>query len=149
MRIVRAVARLLISTLFIGSGIDVLRHPDMRAEVATDTLGRLRKRFPAIPEDDATIVRANAAVQVGAAALMARGRMPRASAGVLAASLVPTTIAGHRFWTIDEPEARAQQQVHFTKNLAVLGGLLMAMTAPSPRRTKRRKSRPPRGAERS
>ena len=136
-QIVRAVARLLIAALFVDSGLDVARHPEIRAEVASETLGRLRKRFPAIPDNDTAIVRANAAVQVGAATLMARGRAPRTAAAVLAASLVPTTITGHRFWTIDDPVERVQQRVHFSKNLAVLGGLLLAMSSPSRRRTRR------------
>jgi uncharacterized membrane protein YphA (DoxX/SURF4 family) len=44
----------------------------------------------------------------------------------LATSLVPTTFGGHRFWEISDPAQRAQQQVHFLKNAAILGGLLIA-----------------------
>ena len=48
------------------------------------------------------------------------------AATVLAASLVPTTLAAHRFWEEEDPRARAAQRVHFQKNCAMLGGLILA-----------------------
>jgi putative oxidoreductase len=39
---------------------------------------------------------------------------------------VPTTLAGHRFWEEDDPARRHQQQIHFFKNLGLLGGLVLA-----------------------
>ena len=38
---------------------------------------------------------------------------------------MPTTAAGHRFWEETDPEARANQQIHFFKNLSMLGGLIL------------------------
>jgi hypothetical protein len=38
--------------------------------------------------------------------------------------------AGHRFWQEDDAERAAQQQIHFLKNLAVIGGLLLRATKP-------------------
>src|SRR5205807_669938 len=38
----------------------------------------------------------------------------------------PTTLAAHRFWEEEDPELRSQQQVHFVKNLGLLGGLMLA-----------------------
>jgi uncharacterized membrane protein YphA (DoxX/SURF4 family) len=54
--------------------------------------------------------------------------MPRLAALALAGTLVPTTIAGHRFWEIDNPQQRSAQRIHFLKNLSMLGGLLLAAT---------------------
>lgn len=52
---------------------------------------------------------------------------------MLAASLVPTTLAGHPFWTIEDPAARKVQRTQFHKNLAMIGGLLfVAIEQPSP-----------------
>jgi uncharacterized membrane protein YphA (DoxX/SURF4 family) len=45
---------------------------------------------------------------------------------LLAASLAPTTVAGHRFWEYDDKAQRQQQQIHFFKNLSMLGGLILA-----------------------
>lgn len=45
---------------------------------------------------------------------------------MLAGTLVPTTLAGHRYWEIEDKQERAQQRIHFLKNLTMLGGLLIA-----------------------
>jgi putative oxidoreductase len=66
-------------------------------------------------------------VQAGAGALLAVGVLPRLSALALAGSLVPTTLAGHAFWTFEDPALRKQQQIQFAKNVAMLAGLLYAV----------------------
>jgi hypothetical protein len=71
-------------------------------------------------------VRLNGAVQLAAGSLLAIGRFPRLSALAIAATLVPTTLAGHRFWEDDEEKDQAQQRIHFLKNLSMFGGLLIA-----------------------
>jgi putative oxidoreductase len=71
-------------------------------------------------------VRLNGAVQLVAGSLLAIGKFPRLSAAALAASLIPTTAAGHRFWESSDKQERAQQKVHFLKNVTMLGGLLIA-----------------------
>jgi putative oxidoreductase len=129
MGMIRTLARGMIAALFLTAGIDVLRRPEPRAEVAHDALAKLRSVVRAVP-DDVTAVRANAAVQLVAATLLTFGKAPRAAAGVLAASLVPTTLAGHAFWTVDDPVQGAQQRAHFAKNLAILGGLILAALPP-------------------
>jgi len=128
----RTLGRGTIAALFLIAGVDVLQRPEPRAEVAHNTLEKLRSAVPAIP-DDITAVRANAAVQLIAATLLTFGKAPRAAAGVLAASLVPTTLAGHAFWTYDDPAQSAQQRAHFAKNLAILGGLILAALPPEAR----------------
>jgi uncharacterized membrane protein YphA (DoxX/SURF4 family) len=93
----------------------------------TDKLVPLLQRVvPQLPSDPETLVRLNGAAQVAAALALATGRAPRTSAVVLAASLVPTTAAGHRFWEQSDPAARAGQRAHFFKNVSMLGGLIIA-----------------------
>ena len=86
----------------------------------------LQRVVPQLPSDPATLVRINGAVQVLAGLGLASGRAPRLSATVLAATLVPTTAAGHRFWEEQDPAKRAQQRTHFFKNVSMLGGLIIA-----------------------
>jgi uncharacterized membrane protein YphA (DoxX/SURF4 family) len=129
MGVLRTLGRGMIAALFLIAGVEVLRRPEPRGEVAHDALEKVRSVVAAIP-DDVTAVRANAAVQMVAATLLAFGKAPRAAAGVLAASLVPTTLAGHAFWTFDDPAQSAQQRAHFAKNLAILGGLILAALPP-------------------
>jgi putative oxidoreductase len=128
MNLVRRAARLLVSWIFVHSGMDVLRKPQGRAEMAAPTLQKLREKAPVLPEDDVTLVRVNAGVQVVAGALFALGKAPRLAALALAGSLVPATVAGHPVWTSDDPARRVQQRTPFETNLAILGGLLLAAT---------------------
>ena len=58
--------------------------------------------------------------------MLALGRFPRVSALAVAASLLPTTYAGHRFWETDDKQERTQQRIHFLKNVSMFGGLLIA-----------------------
>jgi uncharacterized membrane protein YphA (DoxX/SURF4 family) len=130
MTLVRLAARPLLASMFLVGGIDSIRNPTGKAGAAEPVTDRiaplLRKVVPQIPEDPATLVRINGAAQVGAALMLATGRMPRVSAAVLAASLVPTTAAGHRFWEQEDPQARTMQRIHFLKNCSMLGGLMLA-----------------------
>lgn len=71
-------------------------------------------------------VRVNGAAMTIVGGTLALGIAPRVSATVLAGSLAPTTLVGHPFWNL-EGEARAAQKIQFTKNLAMLGGLLLVM----------------------
>jgi uncharacterized membrane protein YphA (DoxX/SURF4 family) len=71
-------------------------------------------------------VKIDAAVKVGAGALFALGKLPRLTSLLLAGSIVPTTLAGHRFWEHTDPKERFGQLSHFLKNLGLLGGLLLA-----------------------
>lgn len=126
MSLVRAAARILTGSTYVALGLDAARAPGGRVSVAGSTLAAIRSALP-LPEDDALLVRANAVVQVVAGGLLATGRAQRLSALTLALSLVPTTVAGHDFWSVEDPAARKQQQVQFSKNMAMLGGLLFAV----------------------
>jgi putative oxidoreductase len=79
-----------------------------------------------VPDTTEEAVRINGAVQFAAGSLLAMGLLPRLSSLAIAATLVPTTVAGHRFWEAEDEQERAQQRIHFLKNLAIFGGLLIA-----------------------
>jgi putative oxidoreductase len=132
MTVSRLIARpMLASTFFVG-GVNALRNaPALAAKAAPVTekvVPKIRRVAPSIPvpRDPVTLVRINAATQIAAAAALATGRAPRLSASVLALSLVPTTLAGHRFWEFTDKQERKQQQLHFFKNMTALGGLIIA-----------------------
>jgi putative oxidoreductase len=79
-----------------------------------------------VSRDPEAYVRLNAAVMTVAALLLSAGKLPRLSSAVLAGSLVPTTLAGHRFWEVKDPAERAAQRRHFLKNVGLIGGLILA-----------------------
>jgi putative oxidoreductase len=122
----RHAGRILTGSTYVLLGFDALRVPGARVEQAATVLAAMRKVAP-LPDDDELLVRVNAAVQVLAGGLLAAGRAPRLSALALACSLIPTTVAGHSYWTIEDPAVRKVQRIHFHKNLAMIGGLLFAV----------------------
>jgi putative oxidoreductase len=122
----RHAGRILTGSTYVLLGSDALRAPGTRVDQAGPVLAAMRKVAP-LPEDDELVVRANAAVQVLAGALLAAGRLPRLSALALAGSLIPTTLAGHSYWKLEDPAARKLQRIQFHKNLAMIGGLLFAV----------------------
>ena len=127
MAVTRRIARPMMAAMFVSGGMDQIKRPQTKvaqAEKVAEPIGHALH----LPEDPATLVRINGAVQVGAASMLAMGKFPRVSAAALAASLVPTTLAGHRFWEEHEPGRRKVQRVAFLKNLSMLGGLVLAAT---------------------
>ncbi len=125
MRVVRTIARPMLAGIFVVSGLDVLANPEPRAKMAKPVVDRVASVVPFAPSDPVDAVRLNAAVHVGAGVLLAAGVMSRLSALALAVLLVPTTIAAHAFWEIDDPVNRSRQRTQFLKNTAILGGLLV------------------------
>jgi uncharacterized membrane protein YphA (DoxX/SURF4 family) len=128
----RMLARPMLASMFVVGGVNALRNASMMGPKAAPVTEKLvplvKKAVPQlpIPEDPVTLVRINGLAQLVAGLALATGRAPRLSATVLAASLVPTTVAGHRFWEEKDKAARTQQQVHFFKNVSMLGGLVIA-----------------------
>jgi putative oxidoreductase len=121
----RPAARVLTGSTYALLGFDALREPGARVGQAAGVLAAVRTTVP-LPADDELVVRANAAVQVVGGTLLALGLAPRLSALALAGSLIPTTLAGHAYWTIEDPAVRKLQRIQFHKNMAMIGGLLFA-----------------------
>ena len=130
---------LLLSWVFLKSGSQTLRDPTRAANIAAPLLERVQASIP--PATPARLVRINGGVQVAAAAMLVVGRFRRPAALTLAASLVPTTVAGHAFWRLTEQSQRTAQRIHFEKNMAILGGLVLAALTTTARTTSPRNAR--------
>lgn len=130
MKPVRAAAHVMLASIFVGSGVRALMNPGSKAEMAkrvTDKVGPMIEKIDSrLPSDTNTLIRIKAAADITAGLLLASGKATRPAAIVLAAGLIPTTIAGHPVW--DTPkEDRERQQTQFLKNLGLLGGLLLTI----------------------
>lgn len=128
--LVRRIARPLLAAPFVVLGVQALREPGGRVEIARPIVEKVTevadKQLPvAVPKDPEQWVRINAGVMVGAGALFGLGKLPRFSALLLSGTMVPTTAAGHRFWE-HQGASRQQQLIHFLKNVGLVGGLLIA-----------------------
>jgi len=122
----------MLSSMFISGGINAIKNSSMLAKRAEPVTERLEpvveKATSSLPLSltPERLVIVNGVVHVACGAMLATGRAPRLSAIVLAASMVPTTLAGHRFWEEQDPATRASQRTHFLKNVSMTGGLLLA-----------------------
>lgn len=63
------------------------------------------------------------------AALIVVGWHPIVGALLLVVFLVPTAFMMHNFWTITDPMQRANDQVHFLKDIALAGAALLYAAA--------------------
>jgi putative oxidoreductase len=130
MRPLRAAARTMLAAVFVTEGLNAVRNPEQLAERAKPVTDRLAPALttvhPRLPTDATTLVRLNGFTQVTAGLLLATGRATTPAALALAGSLVPTTLAGHRYWDGDDPAERRMQRVQFLKNVGLFGGLIFA-----------------------
>ncbi|MEU0226919.1 DoxX family membrane protein [Streptomyces sp. NPDC006284] len=126
MSLFRVVGRPMLASMFVAGGLNSLRNPAQVAPAAEPIVRPVTDRVSALPDSTEQLVRLNGAVQVVGGVLLGLGRCPRLAALAVAATLVPTTLAGHRFWEAEDPSERAQQRIHFLKNVSMLGGLLIA-----------------------
>jgi putative oxidoreductase len=127
MAVTRKVARPMLAAMFVSGGIDQIKRPQNKVAQAEKILPPIAQALH-LPDDPVKVVQITGAVQVGAASMLAMGKLPRLSAAALAASLVPTTLAGHPFWEETEVGRRANQRSSFMKNVSMFGGLVLAAT---------------------
>jgi putative oxidoreductase len=113
--------------MFVSGGLDAIRHPETKVMKAAAITSPLTAAL-GLPDDTSTLIRVNGGVQMAGGILLGLGVLTRTAAFALAASLIPTTLAGHRFWEETDPKRKAAQRIQFLKNTAMLGGLLLAST---------------------
>jgi putative oxidoreductase len=121
----RAVGRAALAAMFITGGADALLDPGPRAPKAAE-LG--------VPLEPELAVRVNGATMLAAGLALGAGVWPRLAAAALAATMVPTTLAGHPYWRVDDSAARHQQRIHFFKNVGLFGGALLVLAERPARR---------------
>lgn len=108
------VGRILLAALFIVSGFGKITGYD-------GTAGYMAaKGLPLVN----VLLPLTIAVELGGGILLAAGYKARAAALLLLLFTIPATLVFHAFWGIDPKEA-AQQQIHFLKNVSIMGGMLM------------------------
>lgn len=122
----------MLASMFVYGGALALKSPGPRAAKAQPTADLIKKVAPELPVNGSNLTRLNGAVQMVGGLALATGRLPRVAAFALAATLPPTTLAGHPYWNETDPAARANQRIHFLKNVSMAGGLLMATLDPDP-----------------
>lgn len=122
MAVADRLAQALVGLPFLWLGYDAATDPGPRVDMAAE-LG--------LPNPELA-VRFNGTAMVAGGAALILNVLPRAAATGLLASLVPTTIAGHPAWKLDDPADRQAQRIQVLKNAGLAGGLLaVALRRPS------------------
>ena len=140
MSILRALARPLLATPFIVSGIDALIRPANHRERAENVAPLLDKAgYPLTEKQMDHATRALGLTNVLCGAALAVGKFPRFSALVLAATEVPVALANNPVWLHTGP-ARRKDLLALTEAAGLLGGVLLAASdlAGKPSRSWRR-----------
>ncbi len=125
MTIIRALARPMLASSFILSGLDSLRNADRTAQQLSPVLGPVAAALP-LDASEKTLARALAGAQVGAGILLAAGKFSRAAAVLLTITAGMTTLVEYRNASKDTKEAKAHRRSQLAKNIALLGGALLA-----------------------
>lgn len=135
MTLLRSAARTMLASYFVVSGLKAVRDPESlvpAAEPLVDGVVPQIQRFAPeqvsgyVPTDAKTWVRINGVLELVGGIALATGKGRRLGAGLLALSLVPTTVGKYPFWSRSDPAERASDRDHFLKNLSLLGGVLIA-----------------------
>jgi len=115
--------RVLLSAIFILSGLGKLPH-------FHDIAGMMAGK--GIPLASVALV-ITLLIEIGGGLLVLTGYKAKYAALVIALWLIPVTLIFHHFWGIPA-EQQQDQMVHFLKNVAIMGGLLVLAYA-SPDKT--------------
>jgi putative oxidoreductase len=112
--VILVVGRIVLSVFFLLSGVTKIARNKMMVEY-----GRSRK----LPMPGAAIALA-ALIELAGGLSVLTSFYPRIAAVILVVYLIPTTLIFHNFWTAAGAE-KQNQGVHFMKNVAIVGGLLI------------------------
>jgi putative oxidoreductase len=110
-------ARILVTAIFVYSGISQLMHFDSTAHVIA------ARGIPL-----ATVAAAiSTLIDLGGSAMIIIGWKTKLAAAIQFIYLIPVTIMYHNFWAAP-PQMHEMQLLNFLKNLGIMGGLLILAT---------------------
>lgn len=133
MSLLRAAARTMLASYFVVNGLRAYRHPEEFAAAAEPLADRIlplaTSSLPPsaaayLPEDTTGLVKASGALQVLGGLSLATGLGRRVGAGALAVTMVPHVVAALPGRA--RGAERSVKQSLLTKNVALLGGVLLA-----------------------
>lgn len=128
MSISRRLARPMLASSFIASGVDALRHPDSHVERFRKVEPVLEKAGlpPSIASDTRLLVRVSGGVTAVAGLMLATNRKPRTAALTLAVMTVPVTLVNNPFWTASGRDRKREMRRSLLVGTSLVGGLLLA-----------------------
>jgi uncharacterized membrane protein YphA (DoxX/SURF4 family) len=111
------IGRLLFGGYFVYNGINHFRNREMMSHYAGSK---------DVPSPETAVLGSGALLLAGGLSVIS-GVKPRAGLVLLATFLLGVTPVMHAFWSEEDAQQKANQQVHLLKNTALLGSVLMLM----------------------
>jgi putative oxidoreductase len=116
------VGRIVFGGYFAYSGITHFLSGSMMAQYAASK---------GVPLPEAAVFATGLLILAGGLSVMF-GVLPHIGALCIALFLVGVSPMMHNFWAVPDPNLRMVEMVNFTKNMALLGGVLMLLGVPRP-----------------
>ena len=123
--LIRRLARPMLASYFIVEGLNRLRKLQEAAAEAAPFV-EMAAQQTGLPNNPELVVRTSGAAQLSGGALLATGRFPRPASALLAGALAPSTYVHQAFWAESDPKVKAQKKANFLRNVAILGGVILA-----------------------
>lgn len=125
--VLRNIARPLLASWFVASGVQAARKPDEHVQAAKQGSGLVTKALGAEPLSEkqvTTLVRAHGVALAAAGTMLALGKAPRTSAVALALLTVPLAVVNQPF--VPAGGDREERARRFVGNLGAIGAALIA-----------------------
>ena len=116
------IGRAVFGGFFLYNGINHFLKREMMARYS---------RSKDVPAADLAVAVSGAMIAAGGLSLIT-GTRPKVGASLIAGFLLGVTPIIHAFWQHDDPQQRMNEMVHFSKNVAMLGGAMLAAAVPEP-----------------
>ncbi|HZM28831.1 MAG TPA: DoxX family protein [Gemmatimonadales bacterium] len=84
-----------------------------------------------VPVPQAAVLGSGLIAVLGGLSIML-GALPTVGIILLVMFLIPVSLMVHNYWADTDPAARQANQIHFMKNVGLLGGALMLSAIPAP-----------------
>ena len=147
--VLRALARPLLASWFVYGGVESILEPKSRAERSAPVVKPRHAEVGFTDVSTEDLVKIHGVATVIAATALAMSRTPKTSAVALTGLAAITVAAGRPFWREKDEDQRNAEFEQFLKNVALLGGVMLAATAGhSPRHTARKKAKKAKAKER-
>ena len=111
------VGRIVFGGFFIMSGINHFTNAGMMSGYA---------KSKNVPASYLAVVGTGVMLVLGGASVLL-GLFPVVGLLLLILFLVPASVLMHNFWTVQDPQMRAAEQINFLKNIALTGAALALM----------------------
>ena len=116
------IGRLVFGGFFLYNGINHLKERKQLGQYAESKN---------VPLAEAAVAATGVALIAGGTSILL-GIKPKLGAAAIAGFLAGVSPVMHNFWNVQDPNQRMNEMVHFSKNLALLGGALALMGMEEP-----------------